>query len=117
MLHKKILQSVVKSSIVAFIVAPIITLAQGTKQLNNPLGGFSTIDGLLVAVLNVVIIVAMPIVALYIIYAGFMYVAARGNPEKTQEASRALTFGVIGGVIIVGAIAILTMVQSLVAEF
>lgn len=108
-----------KIAFLVLLTIPVLTSAQGKGELKNPIA-FSGPNGLqefLGAILNVVIIIAMPIVVLYIIYAGFKYVMAQGNPEKVQEATRALTYGVIGGVIIVGAIAILTMVRSLVAAF
>lgn len=99
-------------------IAPVLVSAQATTSLKNPLdSSISDIPDLLLAILNVVIIIAMPIVALYIIYAGFSYVAAQGNPVKVQEATRALTFGVIGGVIIVGAVSILAIIRNLVAAF
>jgi hypothetical protein len=56
-------------------------------------------------------------VVLYLIYAGFLYVAARGNPEELKQANRALTFGIIGGVVVAGAFAILQIVSSLVEAF
>jgi len=88
------------------------------KKLENPLdGSISDIPDLLIAILNVILIIAMPIIVLYIIYAGFKYAVARGNPEQLQEATRSLTFAVIGGVIIVGSFAILAIVSNLVAAF
>lgn len=110
--------TVKKIAWLGLLLAPTFTYAQ-PKSLNNPIAfnGPNGLQEFLVAILNVVIIIAMPIVVLYIIYAGFKYVVAQGNPEKVQEATRALTFGVIGGVVIIGAIAILTMVTSLVGEF
>ena len=98
-----------------FLVFPSLLLAQ-SAILRNPLA-FNNITDLLIAILNVVLIVAMPIIVLYLIYAGFLYVTAQGKPEKIQEATRALLYGVIGGVVIVGAFAILAIVRSLVAEF
>ncbi|MCA9360432.1 hypothetical protein KC730_00905, partial [Candidatus Kaiserbacteria bacterium] len=64
-----------------------------------------------------VIIMATPIVIFYLIYAGFLYVTARGNPEKIKVASQALLYGVIGGVILIGAVAITQIVQNVVNAF
>jgi NADH:ubiquinone oxidoreductase subunit 4 (subunit M) len=86
------------------------------RNLNNPIA-FPTIQSLLVAVLNVVIIIATPIVIFYLIYAGFLYVTAQGKPEKIQEANKAIMYGVIGGVIILGAVAITTIIGSTVDQF
>ena len=69
------------------------------------------------AILNMVIVIATPIIVLFIIIAGFKYVTAQGNPEKLQEANRALMYGIIGGVIIIGAVAILQIVQNTVNAF
>jgi len=101
--------------VASFMLLPSVALAQ-SKTLNNPLA-FPTITELLQAILNIVIVVSLPIVALFIIYAGFLYVTAQGNPEKLQQASRALLYGIIGGVIIIGSVAILTIIENLVAEF
>lgn len=90
-----------------------------SSSFNNPLdpGKFPTITDLIVAIMNVAIIIATPIVIFYLIFAGFKYVVARGNPEKVQEASRALLYGVIGGVVILASVAILTIIKNLVAAF
>ena len=86
-------------------------------DLENPIPSFASIDGLLVAVLNVGIVLATPIVVFFLILSGFKYVTARGNPEKIKEASQSLLYGVIGGVIIVGALAITAIIGDVVGEF
>ena len=86
------------------------------KELKNPLA-FPDITSLLQAILNMVIVISIPIVILFIIYAGFSYVTAQGNPEKLQVANRSLIYGVIGGVIIIGSVAILQIVQNTVNAF
>jgi Na+/proline symporter len=86
------------------------------RELKNPLA-FPSITELMQAILNIVIIISTPIVVLFIIYAGFLYVTAQGNPEKLQVANRALVYGVIGGVIILGSVAILQIVQNTVNAF
>jgi TRAP-type C4-dicarboxylate transport system permease small subunit len=87
-----------------------------TRELANPLA-FPSIVELMAAILNMVIVIATPIIVLFIIIAGFKYVTAQGNPEKLQEANRALMYGIIGGVIIIGAVAILQIVQNTVNAF
>lgn len=85
-------------------------------QFKNPIA-FNDIQDLLVAILNVIIIIAVPIIVFFLIYAGFLYVTARGNPETIQQASRALLYGVIGGVIILGAVAVAEIIGAIVAAF
>ena len=68
-------------------------------SLNNPLEGIGSIEGLVKTLLNVLIVLAVPIVVFFIILAGFKYVTARGEPAKLEEAKRSLVYAIIGGVI------------------
>ncbi len=88
----------------------------GSQTFNNPLS-FTSITDMIVAIVNVVIVMSTPIIVFFLIYAGFMYVTARGNPEKIQQASKALLYGIIGGVIILASVAIMTIVKNLVSAF
>lgn len=80
-------------------------------------GGPTAFQDFLVAILNIIIIIATPIVVLAIIYAGFLYVTARGNVQQTQQATRALTYSIIGGVLILGALALTQIISNLVGAF
>ncbi len=53
--------------------------------------------------LDVLLVFAVPFTVLYIMYAGFLYVTAQGNPGKIEAAHRALLWSVVGGVVILGA--------------
>lgn len=77
----------------------------------------TTFEGLLVSILNVFIVIATPIIILFIIYAGFLYVTARGNADQVQQATRALTYSIIGAVIIIGAVAISQVIKNVVDAF
>lgn len=88
----------------------------GSQSLVNPVS-FPSITSLLAAILNVVIVMSVPVIIAYLIYAGFLYVTARGNATQIEQASKALLYGVIGGVIIMGATAILAIVKSTVEAF
>ena len=99
---------------------PIIILAQSpsgsTVALTNYLN-VSTIEELLEAILTILITLATPIIIFFIIYGGYLYVTARGNPEQIKTATTALTYAIIGGVIIIGAVAIGTIIGNLVGAF
>jgi hypothetical protein len=88
----------------------------GATTLVNPLR-IGSIEDLLVAILNILIIIAIPIVVFFIIYSGFLYVTARGNAQQVEQATRSLTYSVIGGVLIIGAVAIAGIVENLVRSF
>ena len=84
--------------------------------LNNPLQ-FNSLEALIVGILNVLLIIAVPIIVFFIIFAGFSYVTAQGNPEKIKQASRSLTYAIIGGVLILGSVAIAEILKSVVESF
>lgn len=79
--------------------------------------GVTSFEGLLVAILNILIVIATPIVVLFIIYSGFMYVTARGNAQQVEQATRSLTYAIIGGVLILGAVAISQVLKNVVDSF
>ena len=85
-------------------------------SLKNPLA-FDSLEGFIVAILNVIIVIATPIVVIFIILAGFQYVTAQGNAEKVKKATLALTYAIIGGVLIIGAVAIAEIIKGLVTAF
>jgi len=71
--------------------------------LQNPLGGnIDSLPALVKELLNIVLIIGTPLVALAIIFAGFMLVAAQGNPEKLQKARSALLWAIVGGAVLLG---------------
>lgn len=86
-------------------------------SLENPLNGINSIEGLLVAILNIIMVLMVPVIVFFIIYAGFKYVMAQGNASQVEEATRALTYAIIGGVLILGAFAISQIIQNVVAAF
>jgi hypothetical protein len=85
-------------------------------SLNNPIK-VDSVQELLNLILRLVIIIATPIVVLFIIFAGFKYVTARGDARQVEEATTALTYSVIGGVLIIGAVAIAEIIKDLVNSF
>ncbi len=62
-------------------------------------------------------VLMIPVIVFFIIYAGFKYVMAQGNASQVEEATRALTYAVIGGVLILGAVAISQIIQNVVRAF
>jgi len=104
--------------IVFMLVLPILSLAddiqpidQGVKIV-NPLAKASTIGGLIKTILEGVIQIGMPIIALAIIYCGFLFVSAQGNSEKLNEAKRALTYTLIGAALLLGSWGIAQLISS-----
>ena len=93
-----------------------IAYANEVHSLENPFG-FGSLDSLLIELVNVLLIIAVPIVVFFIILAGFKYITAQGNPEKIKLASQSLLYAMIGGVIILGSSAMLVIVRNVVNAF
>jgi hypothetical protein len=85
--------------------------------LNNPLNNIDSLEELIVALLNIFITLMIPVIVFFIIYAGFKYVVAQGNPGKIEEAHQTLLYVIIGGVLILAAVAIAEIIKNTVAAF
>ena len=72
--------------------------------MTNPLGNnINSFCGLIKAILGAVIQIGIPVAVLFIVFAGFKFVLARGNPEKLREARQNLLYTLIGIGIFLGA--------------
>ena len=98
----------------AFFVLPVMVFAQGvstpsastqtvTGQVTNPLGTINSFCGLIKAILGAAIQIGIPIAVLFIVFAGFKFVWARGNSEALITARQNLLWTVIGIGIFLGA--------------
>ena len=120
-----------KLILVAFAsILPIVSFAQNTPSqpivgttpsnpnsqgmIINPLAGngVTSIPALIKMILTGMLQVGIPIVALAVIYCGFLFVFARGNSEKITHAKDALLYTLIGAAILLGAWAIAQMISG-----
>jgi len=79
--------------------------------IQNPLK-YTSIDAIVKALIDVIEYIGAIACALWIIWAGFLYVKAQGKPEALTDANKTLLHAIIGTAIILGAGAILTIIQS-----
>jgi len=122
---KNILSLFILMTVVMVFAMPLFTYAQGGKTLPNPPAGGttqpppapikmniqidnpfkkSTIKDLIETIVNDILIPIGAVVAvLMIIYAGFLFVTARGNETQITKARQALLWAVIGAAILLGA--------------
>ncbi|MDD5318287.1 MAG: hypothetical protein PHF79_00485 [Candidatus Pacebacteria bacterium] len=71
--------------------------------LINPLTGSDSLSSFLDQILTVVIDIGAVVIVFFIIYAGFLYVTARGSEEQIKKAHMTLTWTVVGAAVILGA--------------
>ncbi len=110
-LRKKIITTL---AILFILLAPVLSFAgDGTgtpgslaTKLENPVGNIKTIQQFIGKLLDGAIKLGIPLVALAIIYSGFLFVKAQGKSEEITAAKDALLYSLIGGAILLGAWAI-----------
>lgn len=85
-------------------------------RIDNPFrctGNECTLMGLIRAILNNIIMpIAAVAVTLWIVWAGFGFLTAQGNPAKLEVARRRLLWALIGAGILLGAAGISLVVQN-----
>jgi len=87
--------------------------AGSSNMIQNPLGDNNTsVQALLLKVMNLVAIVGGIVVVFFIIYSGFTLVMARGNPEGLKKGKEMLFATIIGGAILLGADVIANVVVN-----
>ena len=82
----------------------------------NPIPEVTSIAGFIQTLLEGALRLGIPIVALAIIYCGFLFVAARGNSEKLNKAKEALMYTLIGGGVLIGSWAIAELITNTVSS-
>lgn len=93
----------------------LINTEQALAQLQNPLGD-TTLTQLFTNLLDALIVLAVPIIVFFIIYAGFQYVTAQGNEQQITNAHRALLYALVGGLLILGASGLIAIVDQAVTD-
>src|SRR3989344_2600659 len=100
-------------------VLPAVSLAYGNNVACNPEGGkifnpisATTLQGFIKTLLEGILKIGMPLIALAIIFCGFQFVAARGNSEKLTKARQSLMYTLIGAAILLGSWAIAKLISE-----
>ena len=70
--------------------------------LDNPLN-VGSLDAFLLAIVDGVVQVGFYLVVIFIVFSGFLFVKARGNPQELEKAKQAFLYTVIGAAILLGA--------------
>ncbi len=86
-----------------------------TAVLQNPLGNIDSLPKLIDAILGAVVELGSVLLVVMLVYVGFLFVLARGNPEEISKARSALIWTLIGGLILLGAKAIEVVITATVA--
>ena len=80
-------------------------------KICNPLK-VKTVPEALHLFIEVLLFVSTPIIVLFVVYTGFLFVMSRGEPNQLQKARSALLWAIIGGGVILGAWVLLEIAGS-----
>jgi hypothetical protein len=89
---------------------------QQDGALNNPLQACSLME-LLMAFMKGVVRLGAIALLVFLVYVGFTFVAAQGNEEKLRTARTSFMWTVIGGAILLGAEAIMRVIEATANSF
>ncbi len=92
-----------------------VTLAFAQTALQNPTQ-FNGIADLIAGALRAMVVVALPIISLFIVYSGFLFLTAQGSEEGLQKAKRNFLYVIIGATLILGAWVIATLIGGTVSQ-
>ena len=93
----------VAACLAALLVAGAPALAYaGGGVFPNPIEAESIVQ-LLAMLLKFFVRVATVVCVLFLIWSGFLFVKAQGNPEELEKAKRAFFYAVIGTILMLGA--------------
>jgi hypothetical protein len=106
-LHK-ILTNILAFTIVAL---PAVTLAQNIG-IKNPATSIDSISGIVEAVVRIVRTIAIPFIVIMIMYTGWLFIAAQGNPDKLKGARTAFLWTMVGTMIVLSAELIASLIKN-----
>lgn len=88
---------------------PLLVRAQAGGGLENPIG-CNTLDECILKVINYVLLLAGVLALGGIVYGGFLYIFSGGEESKVQQGKNAITYSIIGLIVIGLSYSILTFV-------
>lgn len=88
------------------------TNTEADYLITNPLGKTTSLSTIIVNIVQVVQILLIMAAVLYIIWAGFLFVSAKGDTSKIIKARNALLWGFVGVALVLGAQVIVTTIKN-----
>ncbi len=95
---------------ILLVALPGVALA--VQKLKNPIGKNMTLIEFLKSVIEGVTYIAVPIIVLVLIYAGFLFVTSFGDVKKLEKAKSVFLYALVGAVLLLSANLLLDVVHS-----
>ena len=87
------------------------TTTAAPGKIQNPIAA-TDLASFATSLLTIVMKIGIPLVSLMVIWSGLMFVLARGNSEKLEEAKTRFLYTLIGAGILLGAWTVATVIQA-----
>jgi len=97
------------------LLTALPVFAQNQRGLENPLR-FTSIERFIEGALHAMVMIALPIISVFIIWAGFMFIKARGNPGEISTAKKNLGYVLMGATLILSAWVLATLIGGTVSQ-
>ncbi len=122
--YQNLFLSFVYGSVSIFLALPVFAatgdndqIGSGSVIISNPLKDeIDTVPELVAIIISAVVQVGVPVVALGIIYSGFLFVKAQGKPKEIQDAKEAFKWTVVGAAIVLGAFVVVQIIQGTIGQ-
>lgn len=85
-------------------------------EIINPID-FTSFSGVIWAIASAIIKIAVPLAAIFLIYAGILFVTAQGNEEQLKRAKSVFWYTIVATALIVGAYAIASAIVEFYSGF
>ena len=115
---KKLMGTIYKdAALLVFFVLPFLASAQGVDgraggtQILNP-NTNADLNAVLTSLFKAISEVGAMLLAIMIIWTGFLFVTAGGNDAKLATAKKSLIWIVVGGAIVIGATGIAELIKQ-----
>lgn len=98
----------------ALIMQPILAQqgSTGKYEIPNPINTDS-FEGLVKKIAEWFYKIMVPLAAIMVLYAGFLFLTSGGDEEKIKKAKKAITYTIVGVAIIVIGAGFITLIKSI----
>ena len=110
-------------SYIATFLIPTLALIATTQvafacTYVNPVtyGGVTTIPEFLLALVDLIFLIAVPIIVIFIIYSGFLFVTAGDNESQITKARFVFMWTIIGALVLLGAKALSKAIETTILQ-
>ena len=111
----KLFRRAIRTITLAAALAPVVVFAQAGRAPDQALKNPANVPDLQTFIANflkAIVEISLPILTLFIVYAGFLFVTARGNEAQLEKAKHNFLWVILGTILILGAWVLATLIAS-----